>query len=238
MASFDWGAFAKGSTGEVLESWKEREKVDRTMQMQRELEKLRRETSDYEFNRDLGAERKKVSRSQFDPDTGEVVDYNMEGTAIGRRRDRAAKEEYEANREKARLDNLNTQSQIDTRKQQLQLEADRNAISREGNTIARKNAAALAGQGRDGSVGGAASDLMYVNKAIVDAAIADGIPAEEIGRTARFSVTRAANADGKGFNPDRADTIFLDAIRRLRGGLNTEGQWSIDQFQKSRSGGK
>ncbi len=234
MASFDWGAFAKGSTGEVLDSWKEREKVDRTMQMQRELEKLRRETSDYEFNRDLGAERKKVSRSQFDPETGEVVDYNMEGTAIGRRRDRAAQEEYEANREKARLDNLNTQSQIAARTRGLELEAERNAISREGNTIARKNAAALAGQGRDGSVGGAASDLMYVNKATVDALIADGIPAEEISRAARLSITHAANPDGKGFNPDRADSMFLDTLSRMRS-WGTKGgtqEFSLDSYVK------
>lgn len=227
----DWGAFASGFAGGYKESWQNREAEERKLRTAEQLEKLRRETSDYEFNRNLNQERKEVKRSEFDPEKGETVDYNAEGTAIGRRRDAAASEAYKLNREKAMLDLEDTRSEIAARKERLAL--DRADLG-ERRAARQNSGAAQLGAEQANSPSGAAKNLIYVNKSIVDALVADGIPADEIARAATLSVNHAANRDGKGFNPDRADTIFLDSLRRLRGGIGEDGKWSIDTFRQSR----
>ena len=115
--SFDWGAFTAGAADTTLKSWETRDAAERKKQEMLMLEQLRRDTSDYEFIRNVNEEKKQVKRNEFDPATGETVGYNQYGEEVKgtRRLDKLSQEEYESNKQKAALDKLNIQSQIDNR---------------------------------------------------------------------------------------------------------------------------
>jgi hypothetical protein len=108
-------AFLQGFSDEWLDSVKTRESSDRKLREAEQLEQLRRATSDYEFNRALAQDRKEVKRQSFDPTTGETIDFNTEGTEIGRRRDPAALDEYQRNQEMFDLKKRDIESGIRAR---------------------------------------------------------------------------------------------------------------------------
>lgn len=117
MASFDWGAFVAGAADTTLKSWETRDAADRKKQEALMLEQLRRDTSDYEFTRSTEEAKKRVKKNEFDPSTGESFGLNEYGEEVKgtRRLDKLSQEEYATNKEKAALDRLNIQSQIDNR---------------------------------------------------------------------------------------------------------------------------
>ncbi len=79
-------AFIRGFADTTLKSWEARDEMKRQMQKAEMVEKLRRETSDYDFNREEGARKTRVSKdfSSFDESTGVWVNRNENNVEINR----------------------------------------------------------------------------------------------------------------------------------------------------------
>lgn len=145
----DWSAFAGGFAKGVQGSWQAREEEERKMRTAERLEQLRRETSDYEFKRNTEHDAKQVKRSEYDPASNKVIDFNSMGQEVGRRDSAAEAEAYQSNKRKASLDEAEIQSRIDTRNAELGL-----ARSREARESRETDARIKAGFGRSGSGSG------------------------------------------------------------------------------------
>ena len=118
MASF-WD-FLGGASGYLLDERNKEREEQRLMTRNQQLEKLRRETSDYEYNRNRADALKTVDvrQSYVDPTTKEYVMVNSQGSVIGRRA---------ATSSELREDQL---SELDLKKKQADLEYKQEQIRR------------------------------------------------------------------------------------------------------------
>lgn len=112
MASPFFGGMAKT----ILKSWEARDADERDLKKYEALERLRRETSDYEFGRRVAYEATQADKdlSYIDDDTGERVLLNSQNQEIGRNKLTAAqRESRRVEREKEGLEVKYKQAQLD-----------------------------------------------------------------------------------------------------------------------------
>lgn len=109
-------AFIRGFADTTLKSWEARDEVKRQMQKAEMLEKLRRETSDYEFDREEKARKSRVDKdfSELDGASGQFIMRNADGAEVGRRAASAGElENYGYTKQKRSLDLATGQAQLD-----------------------------------------------------------------------------------------------------------------------------
>lgn len=136
----NWEGFLMG----VSDFTGERLKEERQKKMAAELEELRQKHAVAAEERAESRALKRVDNQQtmenFDPTTGTgtVRKHNVAGDLLSESAMSAGRiAEIRANEEKARLDNANTQSQIDSRKETLGIQRENLSIDRERNAISR-----------------------------------------------------------------------------------------------------
>lgn len=148
--SINWEGFIMG----VGDYTTERLKEERQAKMQEKLLELQQK---YEVAKETRAQAVAARKVKGSRDAagqpGMIEDVNEFGEVVNvRPLDEFTAQQREQDRQKFDLEQQNTRSTIEARTRQLELEAERNAISRERNSIERQSASsASAGSGSNGN---------------------------------------------------------------------------------------
>lgn len=237
MASLFGLGFVKGAATTGLDRLEKRDEAERQLRKEKLLQQVRLETqkdlADYE---DL-LNSKKVSKDLSSPDyeSGTYKMRNSKGEDIGSRALTDSEiNENKLNQEKDQLALDNVRSQIEDRKADQAYKRDSLAVQREGHNLQRQrigldtriaDAADKQGRNESGSYN-VGSEIMRANEKSVQDIIADGVPGEEV---AKLAAAAAANAKARGQGYNEATQYFLEGLRMMRTGVDSERGFDSDK---------
>ncbi len=134
--------FVKGTTDYLVSAEEQRMQAEQELKRATALEKMRRETSDYEFNRSQTADLNKVDKnlSGYNPDTGKFDVYNSEGKLL-RSQDAnpSMKAAYESDKADKDLDREAKRASIDNIAVDNALQRESLNLTRRGQDISASN---------------------------------------------------------------------------------------------------
>lgn len=226
MASRGLLGFVGGFAKTALEDRERRQKEEEEKRKLLLLEQLRRDTSDYEYQRSLGEV--DDQKTEVDYTTGKKKQYNKRGELIGTSDVPASDMDlYKRKLDASDLDMENTRSQIASRSKDDARADAQLGISRAqlGLSQARFNEEKKRGFGSlDGSsssqalgpIAARAHELLYQNKDVVEEAQKQGVPAEVISMTAQAVIKRQAAHARAGEEVKDFQEQFLRAIAALK----------------------